>query len=84
MCGNGVRCVAKYIHDHGLRRKDRVTIETGRGVLTLDSRSTAARSAGSASTWATPILEPAEIPDHAARRPARSTPRSRSTTASSP
>src|SRR5437660_348086 len=36
MCGNGVRCVAKYIHDHGLARKGRVTIETGRGVLTLD------------------------------------------------
>src|SRR5690606_11806101 len=36
MCGNGVRCVAKYVHDHGLARKDRVTVETGRGVLTLD------------------------------------------------
>src|SRR5262249_1976802 len=36
MCGNGVRCVAKYIHDHGIARKPRVTIETGRGVLTLD------------------------------------------------
>jgi diaminopimelate epimerase len=36
MCGNGVRCVAKYIHDHGIARKGRVTIETGRGILTLD------------------------------------------------
>src|SRR3954465_15441293 len=36
MCGNGVRCVAKYLHDHGIARKGRVTIETGRGVLTLD------------------------------------------------
>src|SRR5437588_9448864 len=36
MCGNGVRCVAKYVHDHGLTRKGRVTIETGRGVLALD------------------------------------------------
>src|SRR4051812_30010543 len=36
MCGNGVRCVAKYIHDHGIARKERVTVETGRGVLTLD------------------------------------------------
>jgi diaminopimelate epimerase len=36
MCGNGVRCVAKYVYDHGLARKDRLTIETGRGVLTLD------------------------------------------------
>jgi diaminopimelate epimerase len=36
MCGNGVRCVAKYIHDHGIAQKGRVTVETGRGVLTLD------------------------------------------------
>ena len=32
MCGNGVRCVAKYLHDHGIARKDRVTVETGREV----------------------------------------------------
>src|SRR5271170_5143212 len=36
MCGNGLRCVAKYVHDHGIAAKPRVTIETGRGVLTLD------------------------------------------------
>src|SRR3954452_14459866 len=36
MCGNGVRCVAKYLYDHGLTRKSRVTVETGRGVLCLD------------------------------------------------
>src|SRR5580692_2412339 len=31
MCGNGVRCVAKYVYDHGIAPKDRVSIETGRG-----------------------------------------------------
>ncbi|MHB1426661.1 MAG: diaminopimelate epimerase [Gemmataceae bacterium] len=36
MCGNGVRCVAKFIYDHGLVRKSPLTIETGRGVLTLE------------------------------------------------
>ena len=36
MCGNGIRCVAKYVHDHGLAREPRLTIETRRGVLTLD------------------------------------------------
>src|SRR5438552_6781937 len=36
MCGNGVRCVAKYVYDHGIARKSPLTIETGRGVLTLD------------------------------------------------
>lgn len=35
MCGNGIRCVAKYLYDHGLARSERITIETGRGVLTL-------------------------------------------------
>src|SRR3954466_15953086 len=36
MCGNGLRCVAKYVHDHGIARKPRLAIETGRGVLTVD------------------------------------------------
>ena len=35
MCGNGVRCVAKYAFDHGLTRNNPMTVETGRGVLTL-------------------------------------------------
>lgn len=36
MCGNGIRCVAKFVHDHGIARKPTLTIETGRGVLTLE------------------------------------------------
>ena len=36
MCGNGVRCVAKYIYDHGLCRQENLRIETGRGVLDLN------------------------------------------------
>jgi diaminopimelate epimerase len=36
MCGNGIRCVAKYVYDHGLARKPTLTVESGRGVLTLD------------------------------------------------
>ena len=39
MCGNGLRCVAKYVYDHGIARKPMLAIETGRGVLTLDSGS---------------------------------------------
>src|SRR5438045_8331750 len=35
MCGNGVRCVAKYAFDHGLSKSNPMQIETGRGVLTL-------------------------------------------------
>src|SRR5436305_6447894 len=36
MCGNGVRCVAKFVYDRGIGRKPRVRIETGRGILNLD------------------------------------------------
>lgn len=33
MCGNGIRCVAKYAFDHGLVRKEKMVIETGAGDL---------------------------------------------------
>jgi diaminopimelate epimerase len=36
MCGNGVRCVAKFAFDHGLSKANPMRVETGRGVLTLD------------------------------------------------
>ncbi|MDB5322336.1 MAG: diaminopimelate epimerase [Phycisphaerales bacterium] len=35
MCGNGVRCVAKYAFDHGLAKNNPMRVETGRGVLSL-------------------------------------------------
>jgi hypothetical protein len=38
MCGNGVRCVAKYSFDHGLTKNNPMKVETGRGVLTLDGQ----------------------------------------------
>jgi diaminopimelate epimerase len=36
MCGNGLRCLAKYVYDHGLVRKPTLQIETGRGILKVD------------------------------------------------
>ncbi|MFV1964276.1 MAG: diaminopimelate epimerase [Pirellulaceae bacterium] len=36
MCGNGIRCVAKYVYDHGICRQGTFRIETGAGVLTLE------------------------------------------------
>lgn len=36
MCGNGVRCVAKFVYDHGIAKKTSLAIETGRGVLKLE------------------------------------------------
>ncbi|MFA5026643.1 MAG: diaminopimelate epimerase [Candidatus Methylomirabilota bacterium] len=36
MCGNGIRCVAKYASDRGLVRRRAITVETGAGVLALE------------------------------------------------
>ena len=36
MCGNGIRCVGKYVHDKGLTGKTTVTVETLAGVKTLE------------------------------------------------
>src|SRR5262245_58079443 len=36
MCGNGIRCVAKFMYDHDLVNKPVITVETGRGVLSLE------------------------------------------------
>jgi len=35
MCGNGVRCVAKFARDHGLVAKDAISVETGDGIKQL-------------------------------------------------
>ncbi len=35
MCGNGIRCVAKYAYERGLCRKEEMAIETKAGVLVL-------------------------------------------------
>jgi diaminopimelate epimerase len=36
MCGNGIRCVGKYVYDHGLTNMTTITVETGSGIKTLD------------------------------------------------
>ena len=36
MCGNGLRCVAKLVYDRGHARRDRLSIQTGNGVLAVD------------------------------------------------
>lgn len=35
MCGNGIRCVAKYVYDHGIAKKEILTVETKSGIKTL-------------------------------------------------
>ncbi len=36
MCGNGIRCVAKFVYDKGLTNKTRLAIDTDSGVKYLD------------------------------------------------
>lgn len=33
MCGNGIRCFARYVYEHGYVQEDRFTVETGAGIL---------------------------------------------------
>ncbi|HEY1188076.1 MAG TPA: diaminopimelate epimerase [Gemmata sp.] len=62
MCGNGVRCVAKFVHDHGIATKPRLAIETGRGVLALDLEVKNGKAERVRVNMGAPILESAKIP----------------------
>lgn len=35
MCGNGIRCVAKYVYEHGMTGKEVIDVETEAGIKTL-------------------------------------------------
>jgi diaminopimelate epimerase len=62
MCGNGIRCVAKYAYDHGLARQNPTRIETGRGVLTLALALEAGKVERVTVDMDEPILDLPEIP----------------------
>jgi len=62
MCGNGLRCVAKYVYDHGIAKKPRLAIETGRGVLMIDLELKNDKVSRARVNMGEPILEAAKIP----------------------
>ncbi len=62
MCGNGVRCVAKYVYDHGIARRNPLRIETGRGVLAIDLEVHDGRVRRARVDMGEPILAAAAIP----------------------
>jgi len=62
MCGNAVRCVAKFVYDHGIAKKDELQIETGRGVLTLQCSTSNGLVDRVRVNMDQPILTSAEIP----------------------
>ncbi len=63
MCGNGIRCVGKFVHDRGLTDKTTVTVETLSGIkvldLTLDENNTVKSVRVD---MGEPVLESAAIP----------------------
>jgi len=70
MCGNGIRCVAKYVYDHGLCRNTTLQIETGRGVLSLELEIADEKVCRVRVDMGEPILEPASIPTRLPGNPA--------------
>lgn len=62
MCGNGIRCVAKYTFDHGLSRNNPLRIETDAGVLTLDLTLQGEKVAQVRANIGRPRLRPQDLP----------------------
>jgi diaminopimelate epimerase len=69
MCGNGLRCVAKYVYDHGIKRADALRIQTGRGILAVDLEVKAGKVDRVRVNMGEPILEGAKIPTKLAGNP---------------
>ncbi len=62
MCGNGVRCVAKYVYDHGIAQTETLKIETGAGILSLDLEVTGHKVSQVRVNMGKPILSSSDIP----------------------
>lgn len=62
MCGNGIRCVAKYVFDHGWVSKERMVIETGNGPLEIDVEVEGGKVQRVKVDMGEPILEAEKIP----------------------
>ncbi len=62
MCGNGIRCVAKYVYDHGICAQENLKIETGNGVLDLQLEVSGSIANRVRVNMGRPILKSSEIP----------------------
>jgi diaminopimelate epimerase len=62
MCGNGVRCVAKFAHDRLLINAQPMFVQTGRGVLSIEYRTHAGVLAEATVDMGEPILDLPRIP----------------------
>lgn len=62
MCGNGVRCVAKFAHDRLGIDGDPMRVETGRGVLSIRYELESGKLARATVDMGEPILDIARVP----------------------
>ena len=62
MCGNGIRCVAKYVYDNKLTNKKSLKIETLAGIKTLELNVQDGQVFEVTVDMGEPILEPRKIP----------------------
>ncbi|MGN0779561.1 MAG: diaminopimelate epimerase [Aristaeellaceae bacterium] len=62
MCGNGIRCVGKYVYDRGLTQKTSITVMTGGGLKQLDLKVVGGKVQSVRVDMGSPVLTPALIP----------------------
>lgn len=62
MCGNGIRCFARYVYDKGYVQKERLTVETLAGILTVELNVKEGEVQGVTVNMGEPRLSPADIP----------------------
>lgn len=62
MCGNGVRCVGKYVYERGIAKKDVITVDTQSGVKSLFLRVVDGHVESIRVDMGEPELVPAKIP----------------------
>lgn len=62
MCGNGIRCVGKFVYDKGITNKETITVETLAGIKTLVMTAKNGKIETARVDMGEPILEPEKIP----------------------
>ncbi len=62
MCGNAIRCVGKYVYDHGMTDKKELLIETLSGIKNLFLNITDGKVASVKVDMGIPVMEPAKVP----------------------
>jgi diaminopimelate epimerase len=69
MCGNGIRCVAKYVYDHKLTDKTEISVESGAGIKYLTLYVEQDKVVQVRVDMGEPILKPEAIPVVAVHEP---------------